>query len=235
MSPLVRSQKRCVCSANWFNNGVTTANSELDHFDISEQLSKELQVGNLHLSLSDIGWPSDIQDGLNGLNTVLSTLFILYIVGISATGLNIVTPPIVLLRERSRLGQFSKGLASLSFLSLLAASIIITFVQFKAVDLINKYGNDIGVYASGGGEFMAFTWVAVLFMFIVVVADTCGERMATWDIPRVWSAGPSQIDFKTAKLRYWSGTVFLGRSTGIQWDPKECQEYDGHWFMDFDW
>ena len=156
----------------------------------------------MHLGLSDIGWPPDIQEGLNGLNTVLSTLFILYIAGIATAGLNIITPPIILLHQSSWLGQFSKGLASLSFLSLLAASIITTFVQFKAIDLINKYGNDIGVYASGGGKYMAFTWVAVLVMFIAAVADMFGEKLASWDIPRVWSAEPSQLDFKRGELRY---------------------------------
>lgn len=62
------------------------------------------------------------------------------------------------------------GLASISFLALLIASIIITVVQIKAVDLINKYGNDIGVYAYKGGKYLALTWAAVALMFLAKMA-----------------------------------------------------------------
>ena len=175
------------------------ANNESDHFDVSEQLDNELQVGNLHLSLSDIAWPLDIQYGLKSMSTVLSTLFTLYIVGIATASISIITPPSILLRQGSRLGQFSKGIASLSFLSLLAASITVTFVQFKATDLINEYGNDIGVYASGGGKYMTFTWVAALVMFIAAMAEIVGERMVNWDTQGVCSAGSSQLHLSRSR------------------------------------
>jgi hypothetical protein len=162
-------------------------NGELDHFDIAQQLENELQVGQLHLELSDIGWPAGIQNGLSGLGSLLSALFVLYIVGIATAGFNIATAPLILLQQSSHLGPLCKGSAAISFLSLLAASIIITFVQFKAVDLINKYGNDIGLYAQAGGKYMVFTWVAVIFMLLGASAEIFGEKVASWNIPRVWS------------------------------------------------
>jgi hypothetical protein len=187
MSPLAQSQQRCVRSTHSIYSPVTGANEELDHFDISQQLDNELQAGNLHLDLSDIGWPSDIQDGLSSLSTVLGSLFILYVVGITTTGLNIVTAALALFHIRSQHSLFGKGLASLSFLSLLAASIIITLVQVKAVDLINTYGNSIGVYAYGGGRYMVLTWIAVLVMLLAVAAELFGQIIASWNIRRVWA------------------------------------------------
>ncbi len=142
----------------------------IDHFDISKQLNKELEIGPLHLNLSDIDWPSDIQDGLNDLNTAIDATFVLYAIGIVAFFLH-----------GSRLISFGNwGLASISFLALLIASIIITVIQSKATKLINKYGNDIGVYAYKGEKYLVLTWVAVAVMFLAMlawVAEFCvGKR-----------------------------------------------------------
>jgi hypothetical protein len=163
------------------------ANNRLDRFDLSQQLDKELQTGQLHLDLSNIGWPSDIQDGLRSLGPLLSAIFVLYAVGISTAGLNICSAILVRFNKTLRFTRICKGLASLSFLSLLAASIVITFVQLKAVDLINTYGNDIGLYAYGGNKYMIFTWVAVMFMLLGASAELLGERIAGWNTKREWS------------------------------------------------
>jgi hypothetical protein len=49
---------------------------------------------------------------------------------------------------------------------MLIASIIITVLQNKATHIINKYGNDIGVYAVRGKKFLVLTWVATAVMFL---------------------------------------------------------------------
>ena len=186
-------------------NSQVTANNELDHFDISEELDQELQDGNLHLDLSDIGWPGDIQDGLSDLSTALDTLFVLYLVGIAAAGLNILTVAAALFLHSSRLGPFGNlGLASLSFLSLLIASIIITIVQVKAVDLINTNGNNIGVYVYRGDKYLALTWVAVVVMFLAVVEiiPLLRERIGRWNILKVRVTVPSPLDLKTEQVTF---------------------------------
>lgn len=157
------------------------ANDESDPFDISRHLDEEIRTGQLHLNLSDAGWPSDIQRGLSRLSPLLSALFVLYIVGIATAGLNILTAPVTLLRQSSHLSYFCKVSTLLSFLSLLTASIIITFVQLESVDLINAYGNDIGVYAYGGGKYMVFTWVAVMFMLLGAAAELLGDKISSWN------------------------------------------------------
>jgi len=151
------------------------------HFDISKQLNQELEIGPLHINLSDIDWPSDIQSGLNDLNTALDATFVLYAIGIAAAGCAIIASLVAFFLHGSRLISFGNwGLASISFVTLLIASIIITIIQSKATHLINKYGNEIGVYAYKGEKYLVLTWVAVACMFLASmawVAEFCvGKR-----------------------------------------------------------
>lgn len=141
------------------------------HFDISKVLNQELEIGPLHLNLSDIHWPSDIQDGLNALNTAIDATFVLYAIGIAAAGLAIIAALVALFMNGSRLISFGNwGLTSLSFATLLVASIIITVIQKKATHIINKYGNEIGVYAYRGVKYLTLTWVSVAVMFLASAA-----------------------------------------------------------------
>jgi hypothetical protein len=141
--------------------------NQTDHFDISKQLNQELEVGPLHINLSTIDWPSEIQDGLNTLNTATDATFVLYVIGIAAAGCALL---LAIFLHGSRFISFGNwGLASLSFFTLLIASIIITVIQMKATHLINKYGNEIGVYAYKGTKYLVLTWVAVAVMFLVAL------------------------------------------------------------------
>lgn len=84
----------------------------IDHFDISKEISGELEVGPLHLNLSDIDWPSDIQDNLNKLNAALDATFVLYAIGIAAAGVSILACLVALFLNGSRLISFGNwGLA----------------------------------------------------------------------------------------------------------------------------
>jgi len=62
------------------------------------------------------------------------------------------------------------GLAVLSFVAFLVPSIVVTIAQRKFTRIINKYGNDIGVYAYKGGKYLTITWVAAAVMFLASVA-----------------------------------------------------------------
>jgi hypothetical protein len=100
--------------------------------------------------------------------------------GTAAAGVSIFTALISLFLNGSRVISFTNwGLASLSFFALLIASLTFTIVQIKAVDLINKYGNNIGVYAYKGDKFLILTWVAVAIILLAVAAwsvDYCIAR-----------------------------------------------------------
>jgi len=141
------------------------------HFDISKHIDQELQLGKVNISLADINWPDAIQDGLNALNVAMDATFVLYAIGIAAAGLAIICALAAFFLHGSRLISFGNwGLASLSFVAFLVASIIVTVVQKKATHILNKYGNEIGLYAYKGGKFLTITWVAVAVMFLASAA-----------------------------------------------------------------
>jgi len=148
-----------------------TNQTAMYHFDITKQISKELQIGKFNISLSDINWPDSIQDGLNDLNMALDATFVLYAIGIAAAGCGILAAIFAFFLHGSRLISFGNwGLATLSFLAFLVASIIITIIQNKASHIVNKYGNEIGLYAYKGGKYLVITWVAVAVMFLAMLA-----------------------------------------------------------------
>lgn len=141
------------------------------HFDITNQISNELENGKLHINISDINWPSQIQDGINALNAAMDATFVLYAIGIAAAGLAIIMTFVAIFLHGSRLVSFCNwGLATLSFLALMISSIIITIVQNKFTQNINKYGNEIGIYAYRGGKYLTITWIATAVMFLAAAA-----------------------------------------------------------------
>jgi hypothetical protein len=155
------------------NGTKCTDPTALYHFDLADQLEAELQVGPFNLSLSDINWPDEIQDGLNALDASMDATFILYCLGIATAGAAIIASLVAFFLHGSRLVSLGNwGLAIISFLSLTIASIVITIVQKKGADNINKYGNDIGLYAYKGQKYLIITWVSAATMFVAVVAWT---------------------------------------------------------------
>lgn len=141
------------------------------HFDIEKELNSQLEVGGLHINLSDINWPDSIQDNLNKLNMALDATFVLYAIAIAAAGVSILACVVAFFLNGSRLISFGNwGLAFISFLAFLIVSIIVTVIENKAVHTINKYGNDIGVYASKGVKYLTLTWVAMAVMALASLA-----------------------------------------------------------------
>jgi hypothetical protein len=68
----------------------------------------------------------------------------------------------------------------LAFLAIGIASALATTVIVKAVNAINKHGNDIGIAATKGGAFLGMTWAATVAMLLAalvsVVQCVAGRR-----------------------------------------------------------
>lgn len=143
----------------------TFAYNQIVRFNITDQIIHDLRATNSHLGLSDIHWPSDIQNGLNKLDTALKALFILYATGTAAAGVSIFTSLAASLLHSLRFVIIANwAFVSLSFFAFLPAALISTIVLNKAVNFINKYGNPVGIYAYRGDEYLWFTWCSVSFM-----------------------------------------------------------------------
>jgi hypothetical protein len=141
-------------------------------------LNKELESGPLHTNLDALHFPSDIQSGLNALATALNATFVFYAIGITAAGLVILISIGCFLTSSPILTLINIFLSSLSSFTILLSSIIITVVQKKGTNLVNKFGKEVGLEAEKGMKFLTMTWVA--FAFMTVTALVCvGELITT--------------------------------------------------------
>jgi len=150
-------------------------------FNITARLERQLSIGPLDLSLEDIGYPTErIDKGIRDLNLALDAMFILYAIGVAFSGLLILTSAASFFTAGSRVLAFvNVAIASIGFMGYLIGSVIITILQKKAVQSINKYGNPVGLYARKGGKFLALTWVATAMLVAAMVAwtvDLCRAR-----------------------------------------------------------
>lgn len=143
------------------------------HFDPMTAIDEQLHVGDLHLNLSDINWPDELTDGIKALNALTSATFVLYCIGIAACGLAILTGLVAFVLHGSRLVSLGNGgLTFLAFLALGIASAIITVIMVKLVHLVEKYGDDIGLFAYKGTKYLAITWSAAALMLVATIAWT---------------------------------------------------------------
>lgn len=85
------------------------------HFNPTATIQNELSKGGLNISLADIGYPSDIQDDINDLDTAMDATFVLYCIAITASGLAMLGALIVFFVWGSRFLSFGNwGLATVS-------------------------------------------------------------------------------------------------------------------------
>lgn len=151
------------------------------HFNPTKQIEDELAKGGLNVTLSDIDYPSNIQDSINQLHTAVDATFALYCIGIAFSGLAMCGALFELFSNGSRLISFANwGICSLASTALLSSSIIITVAASKIAHEVNHNGNDIGMYAYKGHKFLGLTWGAAVAMFVASsawVVEFCVGRM----------------------------------------------------------
>ncbi|KAI9886517.1 MAG: hypothetical protein M1823_001698 [Watsoniomyces obsoletus] len=129
-------------------------------------LERELTVG---VSLEDLRWPRDIDQGINALRTAFRAMFIAYVVGIVATGLTMLASLAGIFDNRRLTAAINAILALLSFLALGIASGIVTAATVKATEIINDKGRDIGIAATRGNKFLGMTWAATATMLLATI------------------------------------------------------------------
>ena len=145
-------------------------------FDPTAILSGEL---NKTISLTDLKWPSAIQDAVKAVQMVSKVMFVSYGIGAACAATAILGAIAGILFWR-RLTVFVNALLDFfAFLGLLISSAISTVLVDKISNAINKYGNETGVAAYKGKIFQGFTWAATALMFVAAMAwiiDYCAGR-----------------------------------------------------------
>ncbi|KAH8732861.1 actin cortical patch SUR7/pH-response regulator pali [Phaeosphaeriaceae sp. PMI808] len=134
------------------------------------------------VTLKDIKWPEDIDDGIRALNAVMAAMFVLYVLSICLIFVALIAAVAAIIAS-GRLSACLNGIVALSaLLAIGIASALVTAMSSKATETINKYGNDVGLEAKKGGKFLALTWSATALMFIVFVVwmvEVCVGRRQT--------------------------------------------------------
>lgn len=136
-------------------------------FNPRQTLQQELnETGHSNINLTDLKWPSQVDDGLHALKVASEATFVLYCIAIGFMAVAMLSALLSFSFE-GRLSSFINVLIDwLAFLAIGIASAIVTAIITKATDLINKYGNDIGISAQKGGKFLVLTWVATGLMLV---------------------------------------------------------------------
>jgi len=148
----------------------------LFHFDPTAIIESELAPG---INLTDIHWPSEIEDATKSVELASKVMFIFYCIGIGFAGLAVIGAVWGVLANGRISASVNFTLDMFAFFTLALASIISTVVIVKAVNAINKYGADIGIAAYKGSTFLGMTWAATALMLlasIVWIAEFCRGR-----------------------------------------------------------
>ncbi|OBT93632.1 hypothetical protein VE01_08068 [Pseudogymnoascus verrucosus] len=142
------------------------------HFDPTSQLQKELDSGPLagKINLADLGYSDDIKNGIKAFNIAMTAMFILYCIGAAASGLCIILALISFFSTGRLTSCLNFLLAIVAFLALAISSAIVTAIIVKATEVVNQYGNDVGLYAYKGHKFLAMTWGGTAAMGVAMGA-----------------------------------------------------------------
>jgi len=146
-------------------------------FDPTAALQKSLNDSGLDITLSQLNWPKDLEDGIKSLRVAVKGAFVLYCIGIGLCFLTILACAF----WTSKCSDGGRGIAVveimvafLAFLSLGIASAITTAVAVKGDKIIDKYGKPIGVSADRGNGFLGLTWAATVLMFLASILGCVG-------------------------------------------------------------
>lgn len=136
-------------------------------FDPKATLEQELnKSGHSNINLTDLDWPSGVDKGLHALKIASKAMFILYCIAIAIIGVAFLLALVCVFFD-GRLSAFVNVLVDwLAFLAVGLASAIATAIAVKSADIINKYGNDVGISAQKGSKFLVLTWVATAVMLV---------------------------------------------------------------------
>ncbi|PIG80122.1 hypothetical protein AARAC_011360 [Aspergillus arachidicola] len=137
--------------------------SLLFSFNATEALTKD--AGNT-TSLTSLGWPSSITDDLRTFGATTQSMGVFYCIGIGLAGLAVLERLWFVIAKGPRQTVVEVSSLMLSFAMLSIPSIIATVIALQFVSLINRHGEESGVTARYGHQFLGMTWAAVGLLLV---------------------------------------------------------------------
>jgi hypothetical protein len=139
------------------------------HFDPTAALNDSLARSGLGVTLGELNWPEDIDNGIEALRILQRVVFVLYCISLGLMFMALITAIWMLIASGRVAAVVTALFASLAFLAVGIASGIVTAFVVKGANVINEYGRDIGVEAHRGNKFLALTWAATGLMLVATV------------------------------------------------------------------
>ncbi|TRX93126.1 hypothetical protein FHL15_005994 [Xylaria flabelliformis] len=147
----------------WYNLTNCTAQQPGLRLNLSEILDHEIQAGPLKLNLNQLPIPEKVQDAVDIVNNALLALFVFYALAGGLAGLSFLLSLAVLIFLRKRVTKpvvwANTGIAGLGTFFLLVGSAVITYVNNKGVEEINKAGKDVGISGIKGTKLITLSWI----------------------------------------------------------------------------
>ena len=123
-------------------------------------------AGYSDINISELDWPTEIDNGLTVVHKVEKAAFILYIVAVALIALATVSAAVSVCLY-GRLSAFiNVMLSGLAFIAVGLASAVVTVAGIKGSSTLDKYGDTIDISASYGKQFLIFTWISTACMVI---------------------------------------------------------------------
>jgi hypothetical protein len=143
------------------------------NFTPGAALQRTLDETHTGVTLADLRWPPEIDDGIDKLHEAMNATLGLYALGLVFTLLAMLAALAAL--GAGHCAAVTLGLlAFLAFLAFGVASAAVTAVAVKATNEVNKYGAPISVSAHRGSGFLGLTWAATGCMLVASVAGCVG-------------------------------------------------------------
>jgi len=162
-------------SASHIGKNATFCSGHNKRYTPGAALQADLDAGGKGITLSDFDWPTEIDDKFKTLYDVVEAVEALYAVAIFFSFITILLSLWWFLRNNGRCSIILTSLcAFLVFICLGVASGGVTAIIVKGVDVINQYGDTLGLVALKGNKFMALTWAATACAFIAWILATAG-------------------------------------------------------------
>lgn len=150
------------------NTTYCSPRNSLFHFNITEVVDNALPD---EINLSDLKWPDAVTDAQNTIRAASIATVILYILGVAFSGLAIIGALVGIFTNGRLSACLNVIIDLLAFITLAVASVLATIVIVKAVNALNKYGDDIGVSATRGNLFLGMTWAATGLMLVATIVS----------------------------------------------------------------
>jgi hypothetical protein len=139
-------------------------------FNPKDIIQRELdEEGHNSTVFNELDWPQGIDEGLHALRITARAMFVLYCIAIGFIGIALLSAIVSIFFDGRISALFNIIVDWLGFVAIGIASATSTAIVTKGTDVINKYGDDIGVSAERGNKFLIITWVATGLMLLASI------------------------------------------------------------------